>query len=117
MNEPTRLLEFVFINENTKFPYISTVDVKEIGSVSQGQDECHCVIKFKDSSEKIVCGTYRAILNRYLYCLNKRRDFYEDEVLIPSRHLIYGNDKVEVDNIHFDEYQLEQLKTALGITD
>lgn len=106
MTHPTKLIEFVFTNNN--FYYLGVFDIADISSITE-LDEEHCTLTKKDSSTYKICGNLRTTTNRWIYTIEKRIKIYDDYIIRPSVAIIHSPLDLGVDGIYFDLYQLKNF--------
>jgi hypothetical protein len=121
MNKTTnaiRLIEFVFCSplkdENDKIiPMTGIFQIDDIVGIVQ-EDKQFCTLSLHSGKSHKLYGTYRALTNRYIYALEKPREFYHDQLIRPSI-AIYHNDFVhlEPNDAFLDEFQIKAFVQAL----
>ena len=113
-----KTMEFVFVSVSEDHyignytPFIASIDPKQITSLIQ-EDRKHCEITMTDGRKYIVCGTYRTLMNRWAYALQKTNDYFEDPIIFPSRLIFHSPNELTTDNIYFDAYQIYQFFQSL----
>lgn len=107
-----KLIEFVYYPLGTLVPRVILIDVSEIAGIHQDENNI-CWLSNKKGEQFHIVGNYRTLSNRWIYTLEKKFDFYYDDIIRPSVLVYHKPEKMGVDNSFFDEEQLKAFCIAL----
>lgn len=99
--------------DNLKFPFILTIDVNEILSIEQTENENLCLLTRRGGVTYYVAGNFRTINNRWLYTLESTISNFADDIKRPSIGFIHYANKMSSDVIYMDKFQFNAFKKAL----
>lgn len=111
MNTLPRLIEFAVYLDDTQNAVL-TLDVEEISFILQ-YDNSKCQLMLKNGRHYLAFGTHRTLTNRWVYCLEKKREFLQDDVIRPSLLVYHRPENISIDNIYYDLLQMQVFAQCL----
>lgn len=109
------LLELPLCVKNKKSysdSFVGYLDASLIQGIFSTSIKFLCLIKYQNI-DYYSFGNFRTLNNRWVYALEKKKDIYQDPILRPSISILHAPQKIQVDSVFFDDYQIYSFISVL----
>lgn len=108
-----KLIEFAIRKDIDSPPVVVSWDVNDMASIEQSHEKGFCCVTKKDGQKYYLRGSYRSIMNRWIYALEINPYVFDDPVIRPSVSLYNSNRLFQPDPILLDEPHMLDICEAL----